>query len=203
MHAIEMLDQVEAHHGLVHRHLDKAALSCAFTLEQGRHHRMRCHQATGLVSGNGRQVAGLASLALHQIGQPAHALDHIVIGGQAGIGAILAKAMQAHVDQARVLAAQPHRVQPQLGQFLRPHAVHEDIAGLEQRMQRLLGLGRLQVQHHAFLAAVGAHEQRRHAGLGGRPGVARGVAAGRLDLDHLGAVIGQHLAGQRPENHAG
>ena len=38
-------------------------------------------------------------------------------------------------------------------------------------------------------------------GVKGRTELARLVAAGRLDLDHRCAVIGEHLRAQRPSEH--
>ena len=203
MHAVEMLHQVEARHGFVHRHFHITALSPALALVERRQHRMRGHQSAGLVGRNRGQIAGLARLALHEIGQATHALDHVVICRLPGIGAVFAKTVQAHIDEARVLLAQTVRIEPEPGQLLRAHAVHEHIGALQKRMQRGLRLLLLQIQYHAFLAAVGAHEHCRHARLQCRAGVARGVALRRLDLDHLGAVVGQHLAGHGAENHAG
>ncbi|MPM79635.1 hypothetical protein SDC9_126674 [bioreactor metagenome] len=203
VHAVEVLDQVETHHGFVHRHLDEAALARAFALEQRRQNGMRAHQAASLVGGDGGQVSCLAHLAIHQIGQAAHALDHIVIRGQTGIRPVLAKAVQPHIDQARKTRAQRVPVQAQLGQLLRAHAVHEHVCRGQQRLQRLLGFGLLEVEHHAFFAAVAAKKHGRHALFQGRPGVARGIARGRLDLDDLGAIVRQHLAGVGAKNHAG
>ena len=61
----------------------------------------------------------------------------------------------------------------------------------------------LQVEHHAFLAAVAAQEHGRHAALQRGAGVAGRIPGRRLDFDHLGAVVGQHLAGERAEHHGG
>ena len=196
-----MLDQVETHHGLEHRNVHHAAFAGAAALQQGRQDGVRRHMAAGLVGGNRGQVAGLAALALHQVRQARHALDHIVIRRPPGIGPGQ-KAQQIGIDQLGLALAQRFGRNAQRRQFLRAHAVHEHIGAVHQGQECLLRGGLLQVQHHALLVAVGAHEHRRHARLVPRAGVAGGIALGRLDLDHLGPVVGQHLAGQRPKNHA-
>lgn len=57
----------------------------------------------------------------------------------------------------------------------------------------LLRRRRLQLQHDAFLAAVGAKKHGGHARFPPGAGVASGIPVGRLDLDELGAVVRQHL----------
>ena len=76
-------------------------------------------------------------LAFHQVGQAAHALDDVVVGGHARIGAVLAKAMQACVDQARIALAQRVGVQAQRGQFCEVVVV----VGLDDDPLRPLGPG--------------------------------------------------------------
>ncbi len=61
----------------------------------------------------------------------------------------------------------------------------------------------LEIEHDALLAAAHVAEEHRGA-LVGRPDVAAGIAlARRLDLDHLGAVIGQRGGEVRPRQEPG
>jgi hypothetical protein len=53
-----------------------------------------------------RRKARLAGDLAGQRGQGGHALDQIVIGRTAGIGALLAKAVQAGIDQPRIAREQ-------------------------------------------------------------------------------------------------
>ena len=70
---------------------------------------------------------------------------------------------------------------------------------LDQAQERFLAPGILQVEHHALLVAVQADEVIGFAAGQGRAPGARDVAqAGRLDLDHLRAVIGEHGGAERP-----
>jgi len=86
-------------------------------------------------------------------------------------------------------------------ELLRADAVHQHVSGIHQPEKRGAGVGALQVQHHAALAAVDAEKDGPHAGLRAGSGPTRRVALGRLDLDDVGAVLGQVLAGVRAEHH--
>jgi len=130
------------------------------------------------------------------------AMDHIVVRGPTRVRP-RQKTQQAGIHQPGVALAQCLGVNAQRGQFLGPHAVHEDIGRIHQRLQGLLGCGLLEVEHQAFLAAVGPHEHGGHARLQPGAGVAGRIAFGRFDLDDLCAVVGQHLAGQGAKDHAG
>src|SRR5262249_46497358 len=59
----------------------------------------------------------------------------------------------------------------------------------------LLSLGQPQVGSHRLLVAV-LHVPPQRGALVELAPLAQGIAAGRLDLDHLGAEIGEELAGE-------
>ncbi|MNM91962.1 hypothetical protein D3C81_1042770 [compost metagenome] len=204
MLAVEMLDHIEGHHRLEHRHFHHRPLA---TLPRApgkrRRDRQRRHQPAGLVRRNGREVAHRAGLRGHQRGIAGQALDDVVVRGAPAIGALLRKAQQAHVDQLRMPRHHAGGVQVELGQLLRPHAVHEHVSRGQQPVQRGLRGRQLQVQHHALLAAVYAQEDGRHAVFGGGAGATRGIPLGRLHLDDLGAQVGQPLAGVRAHHDRG
>ena len=195
-----MLDQVERHHGFEHRHLDVRTLPAALALEQRRQDGVRGDQPGGLVGGDGRVVLRRAALRFHQAGAARQALDDVVVGRHAAVRAVLGEAVQADVDQPRIAGQQRLPVEPDGGELLRPDAVHQHVGAVGQRQQRVASVGLLEVEHDALLAAVDAEEDRAHAGFGARAGAARRVAFGRLDLDHVGAVLGQDLAGVGAEH---
>jgi hypothetical protein len=83
------------------------------------------------------------------------------------------------------------RAQPQAVGDAGPEGLDQHVGRLAKVEQKIAPLGRLEIEHDALLAAVEIAEEH-----GGRPveeaNVAAGVAfARRLDLDHLGAVIGE------------
>jgi len=69
-------------------------------------------------------------------------------------------------------------------------------------MNGLDGLWRLEIEHQAFLAAVELREHRALA-VEARLVVPHILAARPLDLDHLGAGLGQEQRRQRPRQQCG
>src|SRR6185503_169396 len=61
----------------------------------------------------------------------------------------------------------------------------------------------LQVQNHRALVAVDVEEDRAHARMAERPRLPDHVAVGRLDLDHVGAEVGEDLRRVRPHHDRG
>ncbi len=135
--------------------------------------------------------------------QAAQALDHEVIAGALGIGAGLAEAGDRTVDQLRVDLLQRFIVE----------AIGLEPADLEV-LQQDVGLGRQfandalafrlgEVHRHRLLVAVGRQVVGRLAGVVAfgileerrAPGAGVVAAAGALDLDHLGAEVGEDLPG--------
>jgi hypothetical protein len=81
--------------------------------------------------------------------------------------------------------------------------VHQHVGAGDQPAQRLGALGGLQVEHDRALVAVQRQVDRAHAGVLRDAVGAHQVALGPFDLDHVGAKVGQHLRGQRPEHDRG
>ena len=73
----------------------------------------------------------------------------------------------------------------------RPEACHHNIGRADELQGSFpAGVG-LQIEDDALLPAIPCLERRN---------VARGVAVGRLDFDHLGAVVGEDHRRQRPDH---
>lgn len=70
-------------------------------------------------------------------------------------------------------------------------------------IDHLARFGLLEVQADAALAAVEVQVDRPHARLEVRAHLAHDVALGRLELDHVGAVLRQHLGRERTHDDAG
>ena len=96
-----------------------------------------------------------------------------------------------------VAVAEPHPVH-----HAGTEVLHHDVALLGQVMQELHGLGPLHVEADVALPAVLLREVRRDR-VDARIGEAGEVADGRLDLDHLGAEVGEHAGAVRAREHAG
>ena len=146
-----------------------------------------------------------------QAHQPGLGLDDLVEAGSRPVGTAGAEAGDRQRDQAGVVLAQGGGVQAEPGEQAGPVVLDEHVGLGAQRAQPVGTRGVLEVQPHRPLAAVGGEEVRR---LGGRPlrravgrlderqPAAAVVAGGRLDLQHVGADVGEHHRGVGPGERA-
>ena len=159
----------------------------------------------------GNRNADTGRLAVRHAGQihdAAHALRHQVVAGAFGVGAVLAEAGDRAVDQARALGRETFVVEAELGEAAdlevldqhvraRGQLAHDAPAliALEVHLDRALAaVGRMKIGR-ANMVAVGAFDEGRAPAAGI---VARALA---LDLDDVGAEIGEHLS--RPRDRPG
>jgi hypothetical protein len=149
----------------------------------------------------GDRVAGLdrrsARLAGHRH-QPGKALRDQVEAALVGVRAVAAVARDRAVDQARVHLAQDVVAEPQLFQRAAPVVLGQDVGILHHAQQDRPALRGLEVQRDPALVAVQDHERRGDA-VHPRFAVAARIVAARqlLDLDDVGAHVGQHHAAGR------
>src|SRR5437762_3151372 len=109
--------------------------------------------------------------------------------------AILSERADGAIDNARI--ARTYRLISDTESVDRPRAkrFYEYIGCFTECEKGVALAAILQVKYHAHLAAIEVAEKDRAWSVG-KPDVPAGVTfAGRLDLDHLGAVIG-HCQGQ-------
>ncbi len=197
-----VIDQHELRHGLEHRQLDRLALAGAVALDQGREDDMDRVEADDAIGDRQRHIARLAAAdAADQPGDRRDALDEIVIGRPARIGPALAVAHQAHIDDPRIGRAHLGGPEVEPAHRRRADVVDEDV-GAPAQFQHGRPAGRLlHVEHHAALIAIDLQIDRAHAGTAHRAAGAHDVARGRLDLDHVGAVIAEDLGRERTHQH--
>ncbi len=131
---------------------------------------------------------------------PAHRLRDQIEAAAMAVGSGPAKAGERAVDQARIALAQLLVVEAELRERARPVVLDHDVGILEQARQHPLAARGLEVEHDAPLVAVDHHERGRLAVDHRQP--APGVVAARdlLDLDHVGAHVGQHQRAGRPRH---
>ena len=192
----------EAAEGLEHRHFDMLALSRAQAVYHGGHHRISGVQPGDLVGDQRWQVArALVAVCARQQGRgAAGGLDHVVIGLQPGIGPARAEADAMRIDDVWSERADAVVIEPEPLDRFGADIVDEDVGIGEQIAQyRAVGL-LLEIEHQRLLAAIERDVSRPHrlAVRGGRT-IAEHVAAGGLDLDHLGPEIGKDLRAIGPE----
>ena len=87
------------------------------------------------------------------------------------------------------------RAHAELVELTLRRGLEQDVGARDERAEALAILLLLEIEHERLLAAVVVPEEERALGvflvLVERPDAARRVAAGRLDLDDLGAEAGQ------------
>ena len=115
------------------------------------------------------------------------------MGGFLHVGPGLAKGRQRGIDHAGI--ARPHLLvaDAQAIDHAGPEGLDHHIGALSQAQGHLQTMRMLEVELHAFLAAMGIGEIHRHAVALGTDLPVRFAAVGGFELDHLGAVIGHHL----------
>ena len=113
----------------------------------------------------------------------------------------MTKAGNARVDNFRIDFTDAFVVNAQALDDAGAVVLNDDVSGLDEFVKSLFARLRLQVQHQRTLVAV--HVEKAHAvrALHLEPhGAACLVPLRRLNLDHVGAQVGQQHAGKRPSH---
>ncbi|CPM74670.1 Uncharacterised protein [Bordetella pertussis] len=203
--AVEVVRRVrmqQRQRAVVQRDVQELAQAAALALLQGQQHGDGRVQAGHHVHDRQAHPRGRAVGLAVDAHQPAHGLGAGVVARQAAQRAVGAEAADAAMHQARKGLAQRVVAQPPLLQRAGLEILHQHVGVGQQAAQQLLAGKLRQVQRHATLVAVDADEVG--GGLAGerRPPAARLVAAGRFDLQHVGAVVGEDLGAVRAAQHA-
>ena len=85
----------------------------------------------------------------------------------------------------------------EIPQHILPEVLHDDVGLLHELQEDLASSFALEVERHAALVDV-QHEERVAAAGWGNVMAPQNLAAGRLDLDDIGALCGQQQAAVRP-----
>ncbi len=146
------------------------------------------------IAGLRRRAAGFAG----DRHQPAEALRDQVEAALVGPRTVAAEAGDRAVDEAGVGLGQHVVAEPQLLHRAGAVVLRQHVGVAHHPQQDVLALRVLQVQGDAALVAVHHQERRRHAVDARLAVAARVVAAGQLlDLDDVGAHVGEHQPGGR------
>ena len=114
---------------------------------------------------------------------------------------VAAEAGDRAIDQRRVGCGEHVVAKAQLLERVAPEVFDEDIGGAHHAQQDLPALRPLEIERDAALAAIHHHERRRHA-VDARLAISARVVPSRqlLDLDHVGAHVGEHGAARGPRH---
>src|SRR6185436_2095098 len=120
------------------------------------------------------------------------------------VGTVLPESRYGAVDDALVALARSLVVEAQAFQGVHAEVLDDDVALLDQLEEQLLPFGLLQIDDDAALVAVQADEIGGLAVLERDAPHAREIArAGRLELDHLRAEVGEHRRAERAREGVG
>jgi len=133
--------------------------------------------------------------------EAAHALRHQVVAGAPRIGTGLAETGHRTVDQARIVGRQTLVVETEPGEAAHLEVLDQDVGLLRQLPDDAATILAFEIAFDGALAAVGgmkigSAEMAAVLGLDERRAPGAGVVADAtaLDLDHVGAEIGEDLA---------
>ena len=179
------------------RDVGNPPLALARRAHQPRQGRIGGEQRAEHVGGlQARSHRHLARLAGHRQ-RARERLDDQIDAGAAPIRPGLAEARHRGVDDARIGRLHLRGAEPELVERARPVRLQEHV-GLRRQLEQDLDRFRpLEVEHQAALVAVERDEAHALVVADRRRGAAH-VALRRLDLDDVGAHVGEQRAGQRP-----
>ena len=106
------------------------------------------------------------------------------------------------MHQPREFLAQDVVADAPFVQRARLEILDQDIGRLEQLHQHRAAAGGCEIEADRALVAVDADEIGRILLMEGRAPIASFIARGRLDLDHIGAVVGEDLRAIGTAKHA-
>ena len=177
------LEVEHAHHRLQQRGVDPLALAGALALEQRHQDAVRQEHAGGEVGhGDADAHRALARQASDRH-QPAEALGDLIVTGAIAIGAALAEARDAGVDDPRVDRAERLVVDAEAVLDVGPEVLDDDVGPGGELLEDLDAARVLEVERHRALVAVQVLEVELVAG--------EVVLLLRLDLDDVGAHLGE------------
>ncbi len=131
--------------------------------------------------------------------QPAHALRDLIEARPIGIRPVLAEAGNAGIDDARIDLGERLVVDAEPLLHVGPEILDHDVGLLDHALEGGEAFGRLQIERHAALVAM---QVLKVAALA-RPAHRLFDAGRRLDLDDIGAPVGELAHAGRARAHAG
>ena len=136
------------------RRLNPLALAGLLALEQGDEDAHRAEDAGGKVGNGNTGANGTLAGEAGDGHQPAHALGDLVEARAIGVGAVLAEAGNAGIDEARVKGVKGCVVDTEAMLDVGAVILDEDVGGRGEAPQNLNALGSFEVERHAALVAM-------------------------------------------------
>jgi hypothetical protein len=147
-------------------------------------------EAGGDVGDGGAGAHRSASRLAGRHHEPAHALRDLVEPRALGVGAVLPEARDRSEDDAPVHLGERRVVDAEAVLHVRAEVLHHHVGALGEAHEDRAAFGLLEVERHRALVAV----QVLHVETVARPAHGVELHRGRkLDLDHVGAEVGELL----------
>jgi hypothetical protein len=192
-------------HRVEQRHIELLAPTGLLPLQQREQHALE-QMHSGRVVREGRGIdhdrIALARAPRHHAG---HRLRQHVLTAFVRIGAGEAEAGTDRVDQPRIDLAQLLIAEAHAVHHAGAEIVHHHVGAADQVHQRRPIIRLAQVEHHRALVAVERAIDRadQPGRIVGNCGARQVTGRRALDLDHVGAVVAEHLRRDRPHHHLG
>ncbi len=198
------VESLQRHHRAQMRRIHFLPDARPLAREQRRQHSVREHDRAHLIGDTAVDVGRRRAAAADRVHDSRSRLPKVIERRLAAVGPLGAVAGRARINNPRVERGEFRIAEPQPLRDALAKILHEDVAARRQPMHDLARLGLLQIQRDTFLVLVVGLEIIIAPALDGRTARDRGDSAAGvaplalLDLDNLGAQVGEHLRRDRP-----
>ena len=188
------------------RQLDQLSAPGAFALAHRHHQREHAMQSADRIAQRvaERVTLPVAVVVTRQSRHSRHRLDCVAVAARVAFGTVAPERRHRDHDEPRIDRAHRFVAEPEPIHHAGTEILDQDVGDLDQPFQDFDSARAREIERDAPLAAIGGiedrgaldrlHLRRRH-----RERTAPPVEVMRvLDLDHVGAHLGEHLADQRP-----
>ncbi len=146
-----------------------------------------------------RRLAG-RRVALHAR-QAGGGLDHVVVHPSAAVRPVLSVAGDRGVDEVGIDRLHVVVAEPESVHRSGPEVLDEHVGVLDELADEVGSGGLLEVDDDRAFPAVVVREDAGHPALVGAEESHDVAESGRLDLDDVGSLVGEHHRGERPGDH--
>ncbi len=177
------------------------AFAGSFAREQSRGDVLGGRESSHLVGHDHPNQPRPIALPRLDIGKRRHSLDQRIVDALVTIGTLLPEAADGYVNEGRIDGTQGGFADAHPLGDPRPAVLNENIRPGHKLMKGRKAGVILQIDHNRALAPVGGGKSGRKAR--NAPHMPQNVPFGRLDLDHIGALIRKNSGCQWARNHLG
>jgi hypothetical protein len=188
--------------GVMHGDVDVIAAAGLCASQQRHQHAGKPLQRAEIVGDRNAGNGAAAVVAERQAQRAGQRFQRKIMRRPVVVGAMLTEGRDRAIDDARIARADRIVAEAEACGDTGAKGLNQNIGVIAKTQQRVATCCILQVDHHALLAAVQVAEEGAGPRIHRRDVTSRIALPWRLDLDHLGAVIGERHgeegSGQEP-----